>query len=226
MVIFPNLTVPRQPGVCTITTSPSPSPTPTCRCICTFTYMYSHSHTLGRRSSMRPWPWAAPYCPHCPGPAPPPVRPPARALRGGVCDLGSRLSCPRCTWRPRCACIDSITGASTSGWPSSRCEARQRRGPAGGTARARAEWGPEGDVPSGPLFCLQGPEPVRPRWEWAWTAVHDTHPLRAGAPWTRVSTFAPGSSRSWSHPPHFLSSQLPSFSLLPTGVHLVTNTSS
>ena len=167
MVIFPNLTVPRQPGVCTITTSPSPSPTPTCRCICTFTYMYSHSHTLGRRSSMRPWPWAAPYCPHCPGPAPPPVRPPARALRGGVCDLGSRLSCPRCTWRPRCACTDSITGASTSGWPSSRCEARQRRGPAGGTARARAEWGPEGDVPSGPLFCLQGPEPVRPRWEWA-----------------------------------------------------------
>ena len=64
VVIFPNLTAPRQPGVCTITSTPtSPSPNPACRCIRTFTHMCSHSHTLGQRPPMRPWPWAAPCCP-------------------------------------------------------------------------------------------------------------------------------------------------------------------
>lgn len=163
VVIFPNLTAPRQPGVCTITSTPtSPSPNPACRCIRTFTHMCSHSHTLGRRPPMRPWPWAAPCCPHCPGPA--------SAWRVGP---GGGLS----FWSPFCA---------------RACRALSPRGCAG-----------------------NGPGPLL-----------GAHPLGQGSALDLSLRLRPWVVQVVEPPAAFLSSQLPSFSLLPTDIHLVTNTPS
>lgn len=102
---------------------------------------------------------------------------------------------------------------------------------AAGGAR-RGTFSPVSPSPHDPAWPAGPPVPDQLPRKWAWTGADARKSLGARAPvpaggrlGTRISALGPGLPSSWSRPPHCLSSDVPSLSLPPAGVHLVNTTS-